>query len=86
MGIEPMRLMPQISILPIKLFPQKARSGIEPLLIDLQSITLPLCYLFNCGRHDSNVHQTDYDPAKLTNYSTPAPIHDFRSVKQYLWY
>ena len=46
MGIEPMRLMPQISILPIKLFPQKARSGIEPLLIDLQSITLPLCYLF----------------------------------------
>ena len=55
MGIEPIRLMPQIRILPFKLFPQKVRSGIEPLLFDLQSNTLPLCYLFKWGEYDSNV-------------------------------
>lgn len=46
--IEPVLLMSQISILPIKLFPQK-RLGVESnyYYIDLQSTTLPLCYLKN---------------------------------------
>ena len=48
MGLEPMQLMPQTSILPVKLFPQvnrkkykEPRGGIEPPLFDLQSNTLP---------------------------------------------
>ena len=50
-----MLLMPQISILPVKLFPQvQCRGGIEPPLFDLQSKTLPLCYL--------KVGETGFEP------------------------